>query len=126
MATSSISPPQGDQALASVVIHIAQDINHLISLNNELMQPTLQFAKSQLGLHPGIFLHNTYSTADKSALANIGDGRGRLNVDHVIALDDIPGQNLVVGLGRPSSKWSGRKLANQLKNTKKELLWPVR
>jgi hypothetical protein len=35
-------------------------------------------------------------------------------------------QNLVVSLGRPSSKWSGRKLQSQIPNVKTELRWPIR
>lgn len=118
--------PRPDQALAGVVINRAEDINHLISWNHRLMQPTLQFAKSHLRLHPGVILHHRYSTADKSALASLPGGPKRLAVDHVIALDDYPGPNLVVGIGRPSSKWSGRRLVSQLNDPAKELLWPLR
>jgi hypothetical protein len=102
--------PRPDQALAGVVINRAEDTNHLISWNHGLMQPTLQSAKSHLRLHPGVVLHHRYSTADKSALASLPGGPKRLTVDHVIALDDFPGPALVVGIGKPSSKWSGRRL----------------
>lgn len=120
---------QPDQALAGVVINRAEDINRLISWNDGLMRPTLQFAKSHLGLHPGVTLHHKYSAADKSAFASIPNGPRRLIVDHVIALGDFPGPNLVVGLGRPSSKWSGAELADQLGDAdgaSEELLWPLR
>jgi len=115
-----------DQVLADVAIDGPNSIKHLIGWNEGLMKPTLQFAKSRLELHPGVVLRHNYSTADKSNFASIPNGPRKLIVDHIIALDDFPGPNLVVGLGRPSSKWSGRKLANQLDNASMELLWPLR
>lgn len=118
--------PLPDQALANVNIGRAQDIHHLISWNAELMETTLEFTESHLKLHPALKLRQKYSTADESALASIRDAPARLSLDHVIALDEYPGENLVIGLGRPSSKWSGRKLTNQLENPNKELLWPPR
>lgn len=94
--------PQPDQALAGVVINNAKDVNHLIGWNNCLVQPTVQSARSHLRLQPGVKLHSKYTTADKSALAN-APGCGwpkRLAVDYIIALDDFPVANLVVGLGK--------------------------
>jgi len=115
-----------DQALAGVVINRDEDLYHLICSNNAVMQPTLQFAKSHLRFHPGITLRHSYSAPDRSVLASIPDGPQRLTVDHVISLDDFPAPNLVVGLGRSSLKWSGRRLANQLDNPQQKLLWPLR
>ncbi|CAM1502363.1 Fc.00g043470.m01.CDS01 [Cosmosporella sp. VM-42] len=116
--------PQPGQAFAGIAINKAEDINHLISWNDGLMQPSLQFAKSHLRLYPGILLRHKYSTADKSFIAKISSAP-RLSVDHLIALDDFPSPHLVAGLGRPSPKWSGRKLAHQLDNPTMELLWPL-
>jgi hypothetical protein len=118
--------PQAEQAFAGVEINKDEDINHLISWNDGLMQPTLQFAKSHHRLHPGVMLHHKSSTADKSAIARLSNGSRRLVVDHVIALDDFPAPNLVVGLGRSSPKWSGRRVADRLVNTSMEMLWPLR
>ncbi len=47
----------------------------------------------------------------------------KITVDHVIGLDDYPAKTLVVGIGKPGSKWSGRRL---LDADTVELLWPVR
>jgi hypothetical protein len=118
--------PRPDQAFAGVVIDHPDDINHLISWNDALMQPTLQFAKSHLRLHPGVILRHKHSAVGKPGVTRLPNGAKRLTVDHVIGLDDFPGPNLVVGLGRPSSKWSGRQVANQLHNSSMEQLWPLR
>ena len=69
--------PQADQELAGVVIENTDDINHLISWNDGLMKRTLQFAKSHLGLYPGISLRHEHSTADRSVLASLRDSPGK-------------------------------------------------
>jgi hypothetical protein len=93
------------------------------------MRPALQVAKGHLGLHPGVPLRHVYSTADKSTIAKVRHfSARRTTVDHVIFLADSSVQNLVTGLGRPSSKWSGRMLVQDTLRGKpaKELVWPVR
>ncbi|KJK76570.1 hypothetical protein H634G_08158 [Metarhizium anisopliae BRIP 53293] len=124
-----LASPQADEVLAGLVVHTAEDINHLISWNYGLMEPTLRFAKSRLGLHPGLALYQKYSTPDKSLMVSLPGAAGRLTVNHIVALDDFPGGHLVVGLGRMSSKWSGRTVVHQLNSStsvKKELIWPLR
>ncbi|KAI0537732.1 hypothetical protein GGR58DRAFT_470590 [Xylaria digitata] len=49
-----------------------------------------------------------------------------LTMDHIIALDVFPSQNLVVGFGRPSSMWDGRKLANGVAISNAELRGSLR
>ncbi|KAH0555810.1 hypothetical protein GP486_006246 [Trichoglossum hirsutum] len=101
-------------------------VKNLLLWNNALMQQTLQPAKTRLGLAPGTALQYRCSTADSSFYAKIPTGSSNLVVDHVIALDDVTLPHLVVGLGRPSTKWSGRKLANQLPAPGVEVRWPIR
>ncbi|KAM0548513.1 hypothetical protein ACHAPJ_009836 [Fusarium lateritium] len=96
--------PQVSEAFPNVAIEKDDDINHLISWNDRVMQPALRFAKSYLGLYPGIVIRHKYSTANKSFQAKIPSATSNIRVSHVIALDDFPGPNLVAGLGRSSSK----------------------
>ena len=119
-------PIQPDQALAGLEINSAKDIHHLLGWNDTLMQRTLQLAKTQLRLSPGTILQYQCATPDTSIIPKLHNGGKNLVVHHIIALDDVTMQNLVVGLGRPSSKWSGRKLASQIPNVQTEIGWPLR
>jgi hypothetical protein len=121
---SQLLAPEPNQALAGLAINKDDDIKHLISWNDELLWPALKFAQSYLGLYPGTVIRYEYSTADKLFIAKLPNASKNL-VDHVIKLDEFPEQNLLVGLGKPSSKWSNRKLAGQLNGTKSKLLWPL-
>lgn len=126
-AEQHIPVPGFNDASKHVEISKSSHINYFIARNDILMRQTLPFAKSQLGLHPGINLQFTYTTADKLTLAKIPNYHGRCpGVDHVIALDDFPSATLVVGLGRPASYWSGMTLANRLGSPKEQYLWPLR
>jgi hypothetical protein len=49
-----------------------------------------------------------------------------VRVDHRVALDDFPLPNLVIGLGRPSSKFQGRRLVDRPEAAGKESFWPLR
>ncbi|KAG7292936.1 hypothetical protein NEMBOFW57_002981 [Staphylotrichum longicolle] len=120
--------PRADQLLQGLATNSAADVKELIGWNDGLLRPVLERAKSHLGLYPGTVLHHVHSTADQSVIAKLRNVRQRLTVDHIIGLDDFPIQNLVVGLGRPSRKWSGGTLANQIQSgsVTGELLWPVR
>ncbi|KAI1380574.1 hypothetical protein F4677DRAFT_403938 [Hypoxylon crocopeplum] len=97
--------PRAYQMLAGVTINRPNDINHLISRNDALMQATLNMPKSRLRLHPELALSHAYRAHNMSTIAHVEDLERRANVDHVIALDQVPNRNLVVGLGRPSSKF---------------------
>lgn len=117
--------PRPDQALKGVTIENPDSVKHLIVWNDGMMRPTLEFAKRHLGLCPGIALRHRVFDADKNTIARIPH-EPRLAVDHVADLDDFPLPTLVVGLARPSVKWSGMKLAYQLHNTSGSALWPLR
>ncbi|KAF7546100.1 hypothetical protein G7Z17_g8667 [Cylindrodendrum hubeiense] len=121
-----LQAPLPDKALEGLVIEIPGSVRHLMVWNDDVLRPTLDFAKSHLGLHPGIALRHKYSNTNKTALASIHSEGKKTTVDHLIELDDFPLANLVVGLARPSSKWSSRKLAHQLDSTTKAILWPLR
>ncbi|KAJ4302342.1 hypothetical protein N0V88_002486 [Collariella sp. IMI 366227] len=81
-----------------------------------MMQPTLQFAKTSLGLSSGVGLHHAHTKPDKASSAKIANAPPRVIVGHVIALDDFPERILAVGLGRPSAIWSSGKLFAQLRD----------
>lgn len=119
------SAPQASHALAGAAINEAQDMKKLIGWNDELIRPTLGLAKSLMRYSPGVELLHVYSITGKPARLPSREFP-KLAVDHVISLDNTPYQNLVVGLGRPSSKWSGRALASRLPRATAELLWPLR
>lgn len=108
--------PRADQLLQRLATNSAADVKELIGWNDGLLRPALERAKSHLGLYSGTVLHHVHSTADKSVIAKLRNVRQRLTVDHIIGLDDFPIQNPVVGLGRPSRKWSGGTLANQIQS----------
>ncbi|KAI1780197.1 hypothetical protein F4818DRAFT_453923 [Hypoxylon cercidicola] len=113
-------------ALAAIEITKSADVNHLIKWNDDMIVPTLRFAKEHLRIGDGVHIRTKIAAPDKSAIARIRNGPLSLMVDHLIMLDDWPKQNLVVGLGRPSLKFQGRMLADRLGNTSKEALWPLR
>ncbi|KAK3943686.1 hypothetical protein QBC46DRAFT_361700 [Diplogelasinospora grovesii] len=110
------APIEPGQVLAAAIeIAKPDDIRHLIRWNDKVIGPTLDFAREHLNLHDGVFLRHKISAPDNSAFARINDGRRPVRVDHFIALDEYPLSNLVIGLGRPSSKasfWPLRQLAN--------------
>ncbi|KAK7424850.1 hypothetical protein QQZ08_008480 [Neonectria magnoliae] len=59
-------------------------------------------------------LEHKYTTPDKSIIAKLPNAPGRQLVDHIVTLDDFPVQHLIVGIGKPSSSWSGLGLACSL------------
>ncbi|KAH7134042.1 hypothetical protein EDB81DRAFT_803005 [Dactylonectria macrodidyma] len=123
-----IQVPIADLELAGVVIDKPSDVKRLVAWNDDVMKPTLDLAKSYLGLHPGIALRHARSDAEKTTLARVTmPGKGQsLAVDHKIELDDFPAANLVVGFSRPSSKWNSKAFADTLETLTKEALWPLR
>lgn len=121
-----LAAPKPGQVLAAIEIAKPDDIRHLIRWNDKVIGPTLDFAREHLNLHDGVFLRHKISAPDNSAFARINDGRRPVRVDHFIALDEYPLSNLVIGLGRPSSKFQGRKLADHPGNASKENFWPLR
>lgn len=114
------------QVLGGVHISKPNDIRHLLMWNFEVARLALAFGKKHLDLRRGVVLRQDVSKSDKSATARIGGAPKGLLVDHVIALEDFPMPNLVVGLGRPSSKFQGRRLAAYPGSPDQENLWPLR
>ncbi|KAI1119728.1 hypothetical protein F5Y10DRAFT_273789 [Nemania abortiva] len=123
----ALAVPQPGRVLASTTeIACGNDINHLIMWSDEVIGPALDFSRELLNLHSGVFLRRRISTPDKSAIAWIRYGRQIAKVDHCIELDEYPVSNLVIGLGRPSSRFPGRKLADYPEHALREGLWPLR
>ena len=118
--------PRPDQVLSGVAINNLNSAKHLVVWNDGIMRPTLRFAKEYIGLHSGVDLRHRVTDADKTAIAHIPHGPKNLFVDHVTHLDDFPLPTLVIGLARPSSRWSGGQLARQLDHASDAALWPLR
>ncbi|KAI6084608.1 hypothetical protein F4821DRAFT_279999 [Hypoxylon rubiginosum] len=121
-----LSTPKPDQTFAALEVTSPIDINHLIKWNDEMINPTVDFARKYLNLHNGVFLSTRVEAPDKSTLARIKVGRAPVKLDHLIALDEYPSTNLVVGLGRPTSKFHARELADEPAKTSAERFWPMR
>ncbi|KAI1381198.1 hypothetical protein F4677DRAFT_402390 [Hypoxylon crocopeplum] len=111
--------------LAAIEITKPDDIHHLIKWNDEVIGPTLDFARKHLHIHDGLLLRRIISAPDSPATARINSGGKPVELDHLIALDGYPIANLVIGLGRPSSKLHRRKLADYPKHANKNI-WPLR
>ncbi|MBE3041790.1 hypothetical protein IMZ48_04265 [Candidatus Bathyarchaeota archaeon] len=90
-----------------------------------MIKPTLEFAKEHLGLYPGVVLRYIQSSADNPSFTRLPDvGRTTL-VDHVIRIDEYTAANLVVGLGKTSQKWSGKRVLNQRGEVKAGYILPL-
>ncbi|KAI1461804.1 hypothetical protein F4805DRAFT_413388 [Annulohypoxylon moriforme] len=100
------TPPQAYQELHGASINKLNDINLLIGWNGALMQATLNSSKAAFEHCKGLGLYHAYTTADKTTIASIEGSERKIKVDHVIALDKFPRRNLVIGLGKPSPKFS--------------------
>ncbi|KAG5979180.1 hypothetical protein E4U55_005471 [Claviceps digitariae] len=116
--------PNAEQCLGNMTMAEARDINHLIMWNNAIIRATVPTAQWELGLHPNVVIRHECSTVERPKQVRL-ESNPALSIDHIISLDDFPESFLVVGLGRPSPKWSGRKLSQQLK-PKADKLWPLR
>ncbi|KAI0004790.1 hypothetical protein F4779DRAFT_59627 [Xylariaceae sp. FL0662B] len=122
----TLAVPKPHQVLDAVEITEHDDIKQLIRWNCDVIRPTLDFARAHLNLHNGVYLHHKITDPDNSAIARINDGRKPVKVDHLIALDEYPLSNLVIGLGRPSSKFRGRRLADHPGNSANWNVRPLR
>lgn len=118
--------PRAERVLEGIEIIKPADILHLVGWNDRLLRPTLAFAKQHLNLHTGVHLQHSVSAPDSSTFARIKNGRRPVRVDHRVALDEFPLPNLVIGLGRPSSKFQGRQLADRPEAAGREGSWPLR
>lgn len=106
--------PSPDTTLGGLTINVPHDLFRFTEHNNSVMKPCLNVAKFLLGFQPGVALRHSHSSADRTLVCKVPDIPGKTNVDHFIGIDDFPHSHLLVGFVRPSSKWSGRKLANCL------------
>ena len=121
-----LAAPEPSQMLAPIEIDKPDDIKYLIEWNDNAVFPALELAKMHLNIHNGIRLQHKIAAPGGSALARIDTGPRMVQADHIISLDEAPLSNLVVGLGRPSSKFNGRRLANYPEHVPKEGFWPLR
>ncbi|KAJ4323205.1 hypothetical protein N0V84_004468 [Fusarium piperis] len=122
-----VDVPRPEQVLAGVSLTKEEDLNYLIGWNDQILQKALRFAKSHLDLHPGIVLEHEVMAPDQSAPMWLRHGARRAKINHVVRLDDSPSSTcLVVGLGKSSSRWSGRAVVGRLDNNmQKKLIWPL-
>ncbi|KAL7929523.1 hypothetical protein V8C35DRAFT_315468 [Trichoderma chlorosporum] len=118
--------PHAKTFLDSVRIVEPDDIRYLIDWNNRMLGPTLKFAKERLGLHRGAPLRLTMTARDKSSIARVTNSQRTVKVDHRIEMCCYPLPDLVVGLGRPSSKFPARQVADKPEFANHEVLWPLR
>ncbi|KAI1120865.1 hypothetical protein F5Y10DRAFT_114139 [Nemania abortiva] len=122
-----LNVPKPDSVLPSVrKIAKPRDISHLIKWSDAVLGPTFEFARNKLELQPGTAVKRDFTQPEKThtrpGLANKTKA-GRIKADHVIQLDDFPMQMLVLGLGRPSRYFSGRRLVHEQREGP---LWQVR
>lgn len=90
-----------DQMIDGLIIENTKGIKFIMSRNDALMQPTLNIAKSRFAHAEGLGLSHMCAAAGRTTAI-----KARVSVDHVIALDKVPRRNLVVGLGKSSTKFS--------------------
>lgn len=102
----------------------------MIPRNVAILQNTLRPAQTHLNIYPNE-LHHEYSSSGSTVSFNsaVGSG-GKVAASHIVQiLNDPRHENLVIGLRRPSSKWTGQKLKERIKNNKDltaTLQWPIR
>ncbi|KAI6085192.1 hypothetical protein F4821DRAFT_279414 [Hypoxylon rubiginosum] len=98
--------PRADQNLHGITINGLDDIKRIIAWNDLLMRPTLDIAKSAFAHIEGDAISHAYTPVDKSTIAKVEGPNRKVFVDHVITLQADPWRNLVVGLGKPSSRFN--------------------
>ncbi|KAJ3557473.1 hypothetical protein NPX13_g9918 [Xylaria arbuscula] len=123
--------PQPQQELGHVVIiNQPEDINHLIRWNHRLMNLTLDFSKSHLRIHPHRVLRHECTIAGVRVVVPPIERRVQSDVDHVISLasplDNTPAEILVTGIGKPSSEFSMRSVANDVRALNEDNLWAIK
>ncbi|KAI0186930.1 hypothetical protein EV127DRAFT_345214 [Xylaria flabelliformis] len=99
------SVPEPDSELFDIKIRKFTDIAHLIQWNEKIVNATLSLAKDERELCPGLGLRTQAAEPNiSSSSSGFYNAQGEeINVDHWIALDDMPLQHLVVGMAWPSS-----------------------
>ncbi|XXH01049.1 hypothetical protein Hte_007400 [Hypoxylon texense] len=114
--------PRAEAVLNDVEITKPIDTMHLIGWHDRILRPTLAFAKKHLQLHEGLTLEQ-YVSPDKKEFER---NQPNLRIDHYVKLADYPVASLIVGLGLPSSKFQGRRLADRPEAASKDSLLPLR
>ncbi|KAI1074295.1 hypothetical protein F5B20DRAFT_564040 [Whalleya microplaca] len=108
--------PKPSTVLSSVQeIAKAHDINHLIQWSDGVLGPTFEFARKKLELQLGTAVKRDFMKPEthlRPGLTNKSKN-GRIKADHAIQLDDLDMPMLVLGLGRTSRHFPGRRIINQ-------------
>ncbi|KAI1317820.1 hypothetical protein F5Y16DRAFT_406533 [Xylariaceae sp. FL0255] len=99
--SEELAIPRPDQEFRGMTVEKDDDLRPLIVWNGKLMDTTLQVALPYIGLDSNVALRQIYWTPDNPKPVNLSKGR-------------------------PSSRWSGRRLANELNDPKQEHLSPLR
>lgn len=106
----TLAVPLPSTALRIVEIEKPEHVNHLIQWSDGVLVPTLEFARSKLGLKNGTKLkHEVASMKKEKAGVRIGKNTGKFKADHLVGLDCPKLPTLLVGLGRPSHSFLGAK-----------------
>ncbi|KID82920.1 hypothetical protein MGU_09756 [Metarhizium guizhouense ARSEF 977] len=103
------------------------DIRRLIEWNRRVIDIAEKFTKESLGIDTGVSLLNDVTTPNKSVKARIRTikARGTPDVDHVIALDDHPLTNLVVGLVKSHWKFPASVVVDDSQSTSVDQMWAL-
>lgn len=78
------APRRPEQAFRDVAMTGPHSVKHLIAWNDEITEPTLGFAKTRLGVCPGVVMRHSFSDAARARLVKTHG----IAVDHLIELDD--------------------------------------
>ncbi len=116
--------PRVEHVLAGTEVTKPQDILHMVGWNDRLLRPTLAFAKEHLDLSPGVHLLHEVAAPGKPSYMRLNSAKPVL-AHHLIALDEFPLPNLVIGLSRPSRMFPGRQLIRDVQGSHKEIIWPL-
>lgn len=105
-------------------------VNHirlLIEWNSRVIDMAQKFTKESLGIDTGVSLLNDVTTHDGSTRARIRTepAKGAPAVDHVIALDDHPLTNLVVGLVKSHSRFPASVVVDNSHLTTTDQMWAL-
>lgn len=110
-------------------VNMAENINHLIQWSDRVFGLALDHAQSQLGVKRGTELRakRRLSSPKKGKQLRLPNesSSGWVQLDHQIELDDHHQTRLVVGIGKPSSSFSGRELLSFNKQSAEDV-WPLR
>lgn len=117
--------PDASAVLDGIEITNPDDVLRLIGWNDRILQPTLALAKEHLELQPGVRLQHQVTPPEGGRAVRIPGG-GNVRVHHLVGIDDFPLPHLVIGLGRPSTKFQGRQLVARPENATPAQTWPLR